>query len=66
MGRGAFLSIQKKNELAIADLTKAIEINPYSVLAYLAYSTRGRVYESLKKWDLALAILLQFLLFANK
>ncbi|BBH41257.1 tetratricopeptide repeat protein [Microcystis viridis NIES-102] len=55
MGRGAFLSIQKKNELAIADLTKAIEINPYSVLAYLAYSTRGRVYESLKKWDLALA-----------
>ncbi|MDB9348060.1 tetratricopeptide repeat protein, partial [Nodularia spumigena] len=50
--RGLNYSEQKKWELALADYTKAIQINPE---AALPYNNRGILYSEQKKWELALA-----------
>ncbi|BAZ13230.1 tetratricopeptide repeat protein [Calothrix sp. NIES-4071] len=52
LNRGAVYADQKKSDLAIADYTKAIQINPQDAQAY---SNRGVVYASEKKSDLAIA-----------
>ena len=52
MNRGVLYAKQKKWELAFADFTKAIAINPeYDD----AYTNRGVLYAKQKQWDLALA-----------
>ncbi|REJ59733.1 MAG: tetratricopeptide repeat protein [Microcystis aeruginosa DA14] len=50
--RGGSYSLQKKYELALADLNKAMKLNPNYALAY---SVRGELYYYQKKYDLALA-----------
>ncbi|BAZ13215.1 tetratricopeptide repeat protein [Calothrix sp. NIES-4071] len=50
--RGNVYADQKKSDLAIADFTKAIQINPQLAEAY---SNRGVVYADQKKSDLAIA-----------
>ncbi|WP_159297824.1 serine protease, partial [Microcystis aeruginosa] len=50
--RGGYYSLQKKYELALADLNKAMKLNPNYALAY---SGRGELYYYQKKYDLALA-----------
>ncbi|GCL60080.1 serine protease [Microcystis aeruginosa] len=50
--RGGSYSLQKKYELALADLNKAMKLNPNYALAY---SGRGELYYYQKKYDLALA-----------
>jgi tetratricopeptide (TPR) repeat protein len=50
--RGVVYGEQKKWELALADYSKAIAINPDNADAYI---NRGVVYNEQKKWELALA-----------
>ena len=50
--RGNFYRNQQKWDLALADYTQAIRINPNYAEAY---NNRGLVYEYQQKWDLALA-----------
>ncbi|OKH34171.1 hypothetical protein NIES2101_39405 [Calothrix sp. HK-06] len=50
--RGIVYAYQEKSDLAIADFTKAIQINPQDAQAYY---NRGLVYDDQKKSDLAIA-----------
>jgi tetratricopeptide (TPR) repeat protein/S1-C subfamily serine protease len=50
--RGSNYSLQKKYELALDDLNKAIELNPNYAMAY---SVRATHYSSQQKYELALA-----------
>ncbi|PPJ64832.1 tetratricopeptide repeat-containing S1 family peptidase [Cuspidothrix issatschenkoi] len=50
--RGVLYYEQKKWELALADYTKAIQLNPSYTAAYY---NRGWLYKEQKKWELALA-----------
>ncbi|BAY37673.1 tetratricopeptide repeat protein [Nostoc sp. NIES-2111] len=52
LNRGYFYYEQKKWDLALADYTQALKINPQLALAY---NNRGLLYKEPKKWDLALA-----------
>ena len=50
--RGIIYIKQQKWDLALADLDKAIKLNPQS---FYAYALRGIAYKLQEKWDLALA-----------